>query len=137
MKITVKSHAKAAIEDVWDAYTSPSDIKKWNAASEDWHTPEAESDLREGGKFSYRMEARDASEGFDFEGTFTRIEKPVRLEYELGGRDVVVEFQESGGGTDISITFDTDNEMPEDAQRAGWQAILDNFTRYVDRKSGG
>jgi uncharacterized protein YndB with AHSA1/START domain len=134
MKVTVETLTKAPIDKVWSVYTSPDDIKQWNAASEDWHTTQASVDLREGGLFSSRMEAKDGSMGFDFAGTYTRILPNELIEYSLGDRDVAIEFISSGDVTTVRATFDAEGEQPVEQQRAGWQSILDNFTRYVEAK---
>jgi uncharacterized protein YndB with AHSA1/START domain len=131
MKITVSTLIAAPIDDVWRAYTSPEDIKQWNAASEDWHTTKAAVDLRVGGQFSSRMEAKDGSFGFDFAGVYTKVEAPKVLEYSFGDRSASVVFTEDTHGVTLTITFDGETTHPEDQQRAGWQSILDNFARHV------
>ena len=131
MKITVSTLIAAPIDDVWRAYTSPEDIKQWNAASEDWHTTKAAVDLRVGGQFSSRMEAKDGSFGFDFAGVYTKVEAPKVLEYRFGDRSASVVFTEDTHGVTLTITFDSETTHPEDQQRAGWQSILDNFARHV------
>ena len=130
--ITVQTHVAAPVEKVWGAYTTPDDIKQWNAASDDWHTPFATVDLREGGVFSSRMEARDGSMGFDFEGTYTTIETHKLIEYEFGDRHAKVEFTPGKSGVSVRVTFDAEAENPIEMQRDGWQAILDNFKRHVE-----
>ena len=134
MKITVSTTVRAPIEQVWRAYTTPDDIKLWNAASADWHTTSASVDLRVGGVFSSRMEAKDGSMGFDFAGTYTRIEPLQLLEYRFGERMAQVEFAESADGVLLTVTFDSENVYPVEQQRGGWQAILDNFRRHVESK---
>lgn len=104
---------------------------RWNAASADWHTTAASVELRVGGKFSSRMEARDGSFGFDFEGEYTLVEAPHRLEYRFGDRQADVEFTDTPSGVTVVVSFDPESEHPEDAQREGWQSILDNFARHV------
>lgn len=131
MKITVSTTVRAPIEHVWRAYTTPDDIKLWNAASDDWHTTTASVDLRVGGAFSSRMEAKDGSMGFDFAGTYTRIEPLQLIEYSFGDRMAQVEFADGADGVQVTVTFDSENTFPVEQQRAGWQAILDNFNRYV------
>jgi uncharacterized protein YndB with AHSA1/START domain len=131
MKITVSTLIAAPITEVWRAYTSPEDIVRWNAASADWHTTSASVELRVGGKFSSRMEARDGSFGFDFEGEYTLVEAPHRLEYRFGDRQADVEFTDTPSGVTVMVSFDPESEHPEDAQREGWQSILDNFARHV------
>jgi uncharacterized protein YndB with AHSA1/START domain len=133
MKITVQTAVNADLNRVWDAWNNPEDIKRWNAASDDWHTPRASVDLREGGKFSARMEARDGSEGFDFEGTYTRVVPRKRVEYRMeDGRAVSVEFIAEAGRVLVRETFDAESQNPPELQQQGWQAILDNFARHVE-----
>ncbi|MEW9899585.1 SRPBCC family protein [Chitinivorax sp. PXF-14] len=131
MKITVSTTVRAPIEQAWRAYTTPDDITLWNAASEDWHTTRASVDLRVGGAFSSRMEAKDGSMGFDFAGTYTRIEPLQLIEYRFGDRMAQVEFANGVEGVRVTVTFDSENTFPVEQQRAGWQAILDSFGRYV------
>lgn len=135
MKITVEAVVNSPLQKVWDAWKDPEDIVQWNAASDDWHTTHSTVDLREGGKFLSRMEAKDGSQGFDFEGTYTRIVPGKVVEYRLtDGREVVVEFIESENGVLVRNTFDAEQVYPAEMQRQGWQAILDNFRRYVEAK---
>jgi uncharacterized protein YndB with AHSA1/START domain len=132
MKITVETTVKAPIAEVWRAYTTPDDIKQWNAASDDWHTTKATVDLRVGGAFSSRMEAKDGSVGFDFAGTYAKIVPHELIEYSFGDRAAVVEFKPVSGGAIVRVTFDAETENPAEMQRQGWQAILDNFARHVE-----
>jgi uncharacterized protein YndB with AHSA1/START domain len=134
MKITVETTVAAPIEDVWPAYTTPQDIKQWNAASDDWHTTAATVDLRVGGAFSSRMEAKDGSVGFDFAGTYTRIVEHKLIEYSFGDRTAKVGFAAIPDGVRIGVTFDSEATHSIEQQRGGWQAILDNFARYVEAK---
>jgi uncharacterized protein YndB with AHSA1/START domain len=135
MKITVETTIKSDIATVWDAWNNPADIVAWNAASEDWHTTASTVDLREGGKFSARMEARDGSVGFDFEGTYTRVVPHRLIEYRMDdGRQVQVEFAAGKDAIVVRETFDAETENSPDMQRQGWQAILDNFARHVEAK---
>lgn len=134
MKITVESLANAPIQLVWDTYLTPEDIKQWNSASDDWHTTAATVDLRVGGNFSSRMEAKDGSFGFDFAGTYTRIDPLERIEYSFGDRTAQVEFLPEGKGVRVRVTFDAETQNPIEMQRGGWQAILDRFARYVEAK---
>ncbi|MGH7483451.1 MAG: SRPBCC family protein [Longimicrobiales bacterium] len=135
MKIAVETAVNAKLNQVWDAWNSPADIKQWNTAQEDWHTTRSTVDLREGGKFRSRMEAKDGSEGFDFEGTYTRIVPHKIIEYRMSdGREVKVEFVERSGDVFVQETFDAETENPPEVQRQGWQAILDNFRRHVEAK---
>ena len=131
MKITVETTVAAPIEKVWRAYTTPEDIKQWNAASDDWHTTAASVDLRPGGAFSSRMEAKDGSVGFDFAGTYTTIVPHRLIEYAFGDRSARVEFEPGGKGVVVRVTFDSEPTHSVDQQRDGWQAILDNFARHV------
>ena len=132
MQLTVSISVSAPISKVWGAYTTPSDIMKWNAASEDWHTTRSVVDLRPGGEFCSRMEAKDGSFGFDFAGTYTNIVENSLIEYQLGERSVQVNFNETNGNTKVSVTFDTEDSHSIEQQQQGWQAILDNFKRYVE-----
>jgi uncharacterized protein YndB with AHSA1/START domain len=131
MKITVSISIAAPILEVWRVYNSPEDIKIWNTASPDWHTTASAVDLRVGGTFSSRMEAKDGSFGFDFEGQYTKVEAPKLIEYEFGGRIGKVEFTEGPAGVTVSVTFDAEETHSEEQQRGGWQAILDSFGRHV------
>ncbi|MES2942325.1 MAG: SRPBCC domain-containing protein [Pseudomonadota bacterium] len=131
MKITVSTVVTAPIAEVWRAYNSPEDIKVWNTASPDWHTTASAVDLRVGGKFSSRMEAKDGSFGFDFEGEYTKIVPQKSIEYSFGGRTGWVEFLDGPAGVTVKVTFDSEDSHSEEQQRAGWQAILDNFARHV------
>lgn|GEM_PF-418353 len=135
MKITLEATIAAPIEVVWRAWTTPDDIKRWNAASDDWHCPAAELDLRPGGQFSYRMEARDGSMGFDFAGAFTRVIPNEVIAYSLGDeRAVAVEFVASAQSVTIRETFDAESSHTAEQQRQGWQAILNHFARYVEAR---
>lgn len=133
MKIVVEKLVRAPLAQVWAAYVTPEDIIQWNAASDDWHTTRASVDLRVGGEFSSRMEAKDGSFGFDFAGTYTAIEPRKLIEYAFGDRAARVEFYEAPDGVTIRVAFDAEQENPAEMQRAGWQAILDNFARHVER----
>lgn len=130
-KITVSTTVAAPVQHVWRAYTTPEDILQWNAASADWHTTAATVDLRPGGKFSSRMEAKDGSFAFDFEGEYTHVLVHERIEYTFGDRVAVVEFTDSGDGVTVTVTFEGEASHSEEQQRTGWQAILDNFARHV------
>ena len=132
MKITVETNVAAPINEVWRAYTTPDDIKQWNAASDDWHTTAASVDLREGGAFSSRMEAKDGSVGFDFAGTYGKIVPQKLIEYTFGGRTARVEFTDGPQGVNVRVTFDAEGTHSEEQQRDGWQAILNNFARHVE-----
>lgn len=132
MKITVESTVSASLDEVWRAYTTPEDIQQWNTASEDWHTTAASVDLRVGGSFSSRMEAKDGSSGFDFAGTYTRITPYELIEYSLGDRTASVEFIEKPPEVTVRITFESEPTHSAEQQRDGWQAILNSFARYVE-----
>ena len=134
MNITVESIVRAPLAQVWSAYTTPDDIKQWNTASEDWHTTESTVDLRVGGVFSSRMEAKDGSFGFDFAGTYTRIVPHELIEYAFGGRTGVVEFISGAAGVNVRVTFEAESENPDEMQRQGWQAILNNFAKHVEAR---
>ena len=131
--ITVQTTVNAPVEKVWKFWTEPGHIVKWNNASDDWHTPRAENDLRVGGKFSARMEAKDGSFGFDFGGDYTNVVDNQTIEYILGdGRKVKIDFSSEGNSTKVVETFDAENTHPVEVQRGGWQAILDNFKKYTE-----
>ena len=131
--ITVENTVNAAVEKAWKCWTSPEHIIHWNNASDDWHTPVAENDLRNGGKFFSRMEAKDGSMGFDFEGVYDEVITNELIAYTLGdGRKVKITFSREGGQTKIVETFETENENSIELQRGGWQAILDNFKKYTE-----
>ena len=134
MKITVETFVNASIDKVWSAYTTPDDIKQWNAASEDWHTTSSSVDLRDGGAFSSRMEAKDGSFGFDFAGTYARVVSQQLIEYSFGDRSGLVEFVPAENGVTVRSTFDAESTHPVEMQRQGWQAILDNFAKHVEAK---
>ncbi len=132
MKISVETTVVAPIEQVWRAYTTPEHIKQWNAASDDWHTTVATVDLRVGGLFSSRMEAKDGSMGFDFAGTYTKIVEHELIEYSFGDRMAQVEFADSLNGVKVRVTFDSEPTHSVEQQQQGWQAILNNFARHVE-----
>jgi len=134
MKIVVSTIVSAPVHEVWRAYTTPEDIKLWNAASPDWHTTAASVDLRPGGKFCSRMEAKDGSVGFDFEGEYTKVVPHERIEYAFGDRTAAVEFTDGADGVTVTVTFESEPTHSEEQQREGWQAILDNFARHVKGK---
>jgi uncharacterized protein YndB with AHSA1/START domain len=132
MKITVEAKVAAPIEKVWHAWTTPADIVQWNAASTDWHTTKAAVDLRVGGAFSSRMEAKDGSMGFDFAGTYTRIVEHKLIQCAFGDRTMLIEFVPGKDSVVVRETFDAETENPVEMQKLGWQAILDNFVRHVE-----
>lgn len=131
--ITIETIVNAPVEKVWESWTEPEHIKKWNSASEDWHTPKAENDLRVGGAFSSRMEAKDGSFGFDFGGIYDEVIKHKLIAYTLGDdRKVKVTFEGNGSSTKVTEDFDAENTNPIEMQQGGWQAILDNFKKYTE-----
>jgi uncharacterized protein YndB with AHSA1/START domain len=136
MKIIVSTVVRAPLPQVWSAYTNPEDIKRWNTASPDWHTTAASVDLRPGGQFSSRMEAKDGSFGFDFAGEYTQVVPNSLIEYAFGGRKATVTFAEGAQGVTVTVSFDSEDSHSEEQQRTGWQAILDNFARHVEGKAG-
>lgn len=133
MKITVQTQVRGDLKKVWNAWTDPKHIIHWNNASPDWCTPKAEVDLKNGGTFTYRMEAVDGSIGFDFQGTFTKVEPHSLIFYKMAdGREASITFADKGDGVEIVEVFDAENVNPHEMQQAGWQAILDNFKKYVE-----
>ena len=137
-EITVATLIDASIAAVWGCYTTPADIVHWNNASGDWHTPRAENNLREGGRFNYRMESTDGKEGFDFGGVYTRVIPYTLIEYMMDDdRKASVRFSSSRDGIAVTVVFEPENVYPEEMQREGWQAILDNFRKYVGSKRDG
>jgi uncharacterized protein YndB with AHSA1/START domain len=132
MKITVETTVGAPLAHVWRCWTTPADIMAWNAASDDWHTTAASVDLREGGAFTSRMEAKDGSMGFDFAGTYTKIKPQSLIEARFGDRELRVEFHEGPDGVRLREVFDAESEHPEEMQRQGWQAILESFKRHAE-----
>lgn len=133
-KITIYADIAADKDAVWNKYTEPEHITKWNFASEDWHCPTAENDLRPGGTYKARMEAKDGSFGFDFEAVYDMIEPGKQYRYTMpDGREVTTAFETTGDKvTRLTITFDPENQNSIDMQRDGWQAILNNFKQYVE-----
>ena len=134
MKITVETLVDAPIAKVWSAYITPADIMQWNTALDSWHTTKSTVDLRVGGQFSSRMEAKDGSMGFDFAGTYTKIVPNKLIEYSFGDRAGMVEFLSDANGVTVRVTFDAETENPIEMQRDGWQAILNNFAKHVVAK---
>jgi uncharacterized protein YndB with AHSA1/START domain len=132
-KITVETTVHAPIAKVWQYWTEPGHIMQWNNANFEWHTPNARNDLRTGGDFVYRMEAKDGSFGFDFGGKYDQVSRHEIISYVMeDGRRCVVKFAEKDGYTKVTETFDAETQNSLDLQRAGWQAILDNFKRHVE-----
>ena len=133
MQITVETQVKAPLNKVWQAYTTPSDITQWNAASDEWRTVDANVDLKEGGEFCSRMEAIDGSFGFDFKGVYTAVKTEELIEYTFDNRQASVSFDEQGDHVDVKLSFDAEETLPVEAQEEGWQAILNSFKRYVEK----
>jgi uncharacterized protein YndB with AHSA1/START domain len=131
MKISVETLVNAPVSKVWRAYTTPGDIQQWNAASADWHTTRSTVDLRVGGAFTSRMEAKDGSFGFDFAGTYTQVIPNELLAFSFGDRAAVVEFVAGPKGVLVRVTFDAESQNSIEQQRQGWQAILNNFAKYL------
>ncbi|RZJ71833.1 SRPBCC family protein [Flavobacterium sp.] len=131
--ITIKTTVNAPIAKVWNFWSEPDHVRNWNNASPDWHTPKAENDLREGGKFSFTMAAKDGSFSFDFGGEYTQVVAHKTIAYVLeDARKVTVVFEEKGDSVEITETFDPENQNDPEFQRQGWQAILDNFKKYIE-----
>lgn len=130
-KITIKAIVYSDKQKAWRYYTMPEHITKWNFAHPSWHCPFSSNELKIGGKYVARMEAKDGSIGFDFEAVYTEIADGEYFTYEFGGRTANVSFRESGGITEVCVTFDPENENPIELQKNGWQSILDNFKKYT------
>jgi len=131
--ITVQTVVKAPVQKVWACWTDPKHITQWCSASDDWHAPSAENDARTNGKFKTRMEAKDGSMGFDFEGVYSNVIENKRIEYDMAdGRQVKIEFTPHGNETRVMESFDPESQNSEDMQRQGWQAILNNFKNYTE-----
>jgi uncharacterized protein YndB with AHSA1/START domain len=131
--ITVQTTINAPIETVWESWTTPKHITKWNNASDDWHTPYAENDLKVGGKFKSTMASKDGAMSFDFEGEYTLVEQNKAIEYVMAdGRKVEVSFAVTPSGVELIESFDPETENSEELQRGGWQAILNNFKKYTE-----
>lgn len=133
--ICIAAHSQASLQTVWDCFTQAQHVTGWNFASADWFCPAAQNDLRPGGRFSYRMEARDGSFGFDLEGQFDRVEGPALLTYHFDDdRRIEVRFTATPTGTRIEQDFEAENQNPREMQEQGWQAILNNFAAYCDKQ---
>lgn len=131
--ISIETIVNAPIDKVWKYWTQAEHIVKWNAASDDWHTTKAENDIQTGGEFSFRMEAKDGSFGFDFGGVYDEVRPNEYLAYTLGdGRPVEVFFTVQDGAVKIEESFEPESVNPVEMQQAGWQAILDNFKKYTE-----
>lgn len=135
VKITVEASVNAPVEKVWEVWNNPTDIVKWNTPDPSWHTPSSENDLRTNGKFKHRMEAKDGSFGFDFEGTYDKVELYKEIAYTMpDGRTATTLFTGKDGKTTLATTFDPETENDPEFQKQGWQAILDNFVKYAESK---
>ncbi|MEP6746453.1 MAG: SRPBCC family protein [Bacteroidota bacterium] len=133
--ITIETTVNAPVQKVWDYWTKPEHITKWNNASDEWHTPRAENDLRVGGSFSSRMEAKDGSFGFDFGGVYDAVRPNEYIEYTLGdSRKVTINFATRGTSTKVTESFEAEDANPIELQKGGWQSILDNFKKYTEAK---
>jgi uncharacterized protein YndB with AHSA1/START domain len=131
--ITVHATVQAPLSKVWNAWTAPEHITKWCQASDEWHAPYADNDVRNGGKFKTTMAAKDGSFSFDFEGVYDNVEQNRKLEYTItDGRKVSIAFKDNGSSTEITEAFEAESTNPLEMQRAGWQAILDNFKKYTE-----
>jgi len=136
VKIRICASVDASADEVWEAWTKPEHITNWNFASDDWHCPSVENDLRIGGKFSWRMETKDGSTGFDFEGIYKDVILNEKIKYGLeDGREVMIEFTKIDGHIEVAELFDTEDVNTAEQQRQGWQAILNNFKNYVESMS--
>ena len=132
-QVTVETFVKAPVDKVWRYFTEPEHIKRWYFAADDWAVPYADNDLLVDGRFKVSMAAKDKSAGFDFTGSYTRVDKFKLIEFTIDdGRHVRVEFSEEGDGVRVQETFETEKENSVELQKSGWQAILDNFKKYVE-----
>lgn len=132
-KITVSATINADAQKVWNYYTQPEHITQWNFADPSWQCPSASNDMKVGGKYAARMEAKDGSFGFDFEAVYNEIKEGENFTYTMpDGRQVHVDFKENNGQTHVDVAFDAENQNPEEMQKGGWQAILDNFKKYTE-----
>lgn len=135
-KIKVEAIANAPVKKVWQVWNTPEDIMQWNTADSSWHTPSSENDLKTGGKFKHRMEAKDGSFGFDFEGVYDKVDLYKEIAYTMpDGRTAITLFTEKEGKTELSTIFDAETENDPELQKQGWQAILNNFVKYVESKN--
>ena len=131
--VTIEAKINAPAEKVWNTWNDPQHVVKWNSPTPEWHTPRAENDVRTGGRFMFRMEARDGSMGFDFGGVYDVVTPYTYMEYTMGdGRKVKIFFHEKSDCIHIVQSFDAENQNPVEMQRAGWQSILDNFKKYTE-----
>ena len=131
-KIKVQAQIKSDLDKVWDYYNNPTHIVNWNYADPSWHCPSAENDMKIGGIYKARMEAKDGSFGFDFEAVYTAVNPKQNFSYEFGGRHATVVFEKIGNETQITIVFDPETENSLELQKQGWQSILNNFKKYTE-----
>lgn len=135
-EVKISTTVQTPVDKLWEYWTEPRHITKWNYASEDWHCPYAENDLKEGGKFTYRMEAKDGSFGFDFGGIYDEVRWHEKIAYTLGdGRKVTTTFHDKGNATEVIVIFEAESSNPVEIQQQGWQAILNNFKKYAEQKN--
>lgn len=133
--ITVQTKVNASLEKAWEFWTQPEHVMQWNNASDDWHCPKATNDLKASGKFNYTMASKDGTMSFDFEGEYSKVDHFSLIEYHIiDGRKVVIQFEETENGVQITESFDPENVHSEELQRDGWQAILDNFKKHCESK---
>jgi len=133
--ITIETTVNAPVDKVWECWNKPEHITQWCSASDEWHTPRAENDLRVGGKFNSRMEAKDGSMGFDFGGVYDDVKTNEKIAYTMGdGRKCEITFSAKDNTTKIVESFEAENENPVEMQKGGWQSILDNFKKYTEKK---
>lgn len=133
MKITVQCHVNAPMSKVWDCWTKPTHITQWNFASDEWHCPSVNNNLEVGGAFNWRMESKDGSMGFDFEGIYDQILHEQKIVYTMSdGRSVSIDFNDEVNGVLVKETFEAEDQNQAELQKQGWQAILNNFKNYVE-----
>lgn len=131
--LEINTKINASLHKIWNYYISPEHIINWNFASDDWHCPKAENDLFDSKKFKYNMSSKDNKYSFDFEGNYTKVIEFKEINYDIiDGRKVSVSFSEEGKSVFVKIMFDAEKINSEELQIAGWQAILDNFKKYVE-----
>ena len=131
--IDIEATINANVKKVWDYYNSPEHITQWNQADPSWHCPSATNDLRVGGKLQSRMEAKDGSFGFDFEGTYDAVDEFKHIDYTIAdGRKVSISFEDQGASTNVAVTFGAEDTNPIEMQKGGWQSILDSFKSYTE-----
>jgi uncharacterized protein YndB with AHSA1/START domain len=135
-KITIEVLVNKSLAEVWELWTNPKHITQWNHASDDWHSPKAENDLKPGGKFCFRMEAKDDSMGFDFNGVYSEVLVNEKIAYNIeGGRSVEIFFSQEGDQSKIVEVFEAESENPIEMQKNGWQSILNNFKKYAESQA--